>query len=161
MNHCLAQVFSGGLPPRLPEREFVSRSVVFQNLRVIHGDIRRPLIEVTYRIATRGHHIAQQLVRGHYRTGGAVNEARLDVAPGRYEACTIACRERPDAKPFDSLCALVERGFRMPPVAAFLHGASIFGATELSAQSCSPAFSVQKERDEACNEDHDESNGQA
>jgi len=30
----------------------------------------------------------------------------------------------------------------MPPVAVFLHGAGIFSATELSAQSFSPALSV-------------------
>jgi hypothetical protein len=97
------------------------------------------------------------LVRFRYRSGGAVNEARLDSAPGLYEALTIACRERPDVKPLDSLFALFEPSFRMPPVAAFLHGASIFSVTELGAQSFSPALPVQKERGYACNQDHDES----
>jgi hypothetical protein len=46
----------------------------------------------------------------------------------------------------------------MPTVAAFLHGASVFSATELSAQSFSPALSVQEERGDACNENHNESN---
>ena len=81
MNHCLAQFFRAGLPARLPKRDFVSRPVVFQNQWMIHGDIRRHLFKVTYRIATRRHHIAQQLVRFSYRTGGAVNEARLDSSP--------------------------------------------------------------------------------
>jgi hypothetical protein len=31
MNHCLAQIFRVGLPLLLPKRDFVSRSVVFQN----------------------------------------------------------------------------------------------------------------------------------
>jgi hypothetical protein len=158
MNHCLAQFFRAGLPPRLPKRDFVSRSVVFQNQWMIHGDICRSLFKVTYRIAPRGHHITQQLVRFRYRTGGAVNEARLDSAPELYEARTIGRRERPDLKRLDSLCALLEPRFRMPAVAAFLHGASIFGTTELSAQSFSPALSAQKERDDARNENHDESN---
>jgi hypothetical protein len=97
------------------------------------------------------------LVRFRYRTGRAVNEARLDSAPGLYEARTIACRERPDVKLLDSLSALFEPGFRMPPVAACLHGASIFSATELCAQSLRPALSVPKERGDACRENHDES----
>jgi hypothetical protein len=157
VNHCLAQVFRASLPPRLPERYFVSRSVVFQNQWMIHGDICRLLFKVTYRIAPRGHHITQQLVRFRNRTGGAVNKARLDSAPGCYEARTIACRERPDVKPLDSLCALFEPGFRLPAVAAFLHGASIFSITELSAQSSSPTLSMQKERHDAYNQNHDES----
>lgn len=158
MNHCLAQVFRAGLPPRLPKRDVVSRSVVFQNQWMIHGDICRPLFKVTYRIAPRGQHITQQLVRFGYRTGRAVNEARLDSAPGLYEARTIACRERPDVKPFDSMCALFEPGFRMLPVAALLHGASIFRAAELSAESLRPALSLQKQRGDGCNNNHDKSN---
>ena len=158
MNHGLAQVFGAGLPPRLLKGDSVSRSVVFQNQWMVHGDIRRPLFKVTYRIATRGHHITQQLVRFRYRTGGAVNEARLDSAPGLHEARAIACRERPDMTRLDSLCALFEPGFRMPPFAAFLHGASILSATELSAQSFGSALSMQNERGDASNENHNESN---
>jgi hypothetical protein len=157
MNHCLAQVFRGGLPPRLPKRDFVGRPVVFQSQWMIHGDICHLLFKVTYRIASRGHHITQQLVRFRYCTGGAVNEACLDSAPGLYEARTIACCKRPDVKLLNSLCAPFEPGFRMPPVAAFLHGPSIFSITELSAQSFSPALSMQEESGDACNESHDES----
>jgi hypothetical protein len=60
-------------------------------------------------------------------------------------------------KLLDSLCALIEPGFRTPPVAACLHCASIFSVTELCAQSLGPALSVPKERGDACQENHDES----
>ncbi|MFZ0593885.1 MAG: hypothetical protein WAM39_25745, partial [Bryobacteraceae bacterium] len=123
-----------------------------------HGDICRSLFKITYRIAPRGHHITQQLVRFRHRTGGAVNEARLNSAPGLYEARTIGHRERPDLKRLDSLCALLKPSFRMLAVAAFLHGASIFSTTELSAQSFSSALSAQKEHDDGRNENRDESN---
>jgi hypothetical protein len=158
MNHCLAQVFRAGLPPRLPKRDFVSRSVVFENQRMIHGDICRPLFKVAYRIAPRGHHITQQLVRFRYRTGGAVNEAGLDCAPRLHETRSIACCERPDVKLFDSLHTIFEPGFAMPHVATFPYGATIFSAAKLSAQLFGPALSLQNERRDACNESHDESN---
>jgi hypothetical protein len=135
INHCLAQFFRAGTPSRLPKRDFVSRSVVFQNQWMIHGNICCPLFKVAYRIAPRGHHLTQQLVCFRYRTGWAVNEARLDSPPGLYEARTIACSERPDVKRLDSLPALFEPGFRMPSITALLHGAIIFSATELSAQT--------------------------
>jgi hypothetical protein len=74
----------------------------------------------------------------------------LDSTPGLYEARTIACRERPNVKLLDSLGTLFESGFRMPPGAAGLHGASIFSVTELCAQSRGPALPVPKERGDAC-----------
>ena len=124
---------------------------------MIHRDICRPLFEVTYRIAPRGHHITQKLVRFRYGTGRAVNKARLDSAPGLDEARAVGCRKRLDVKLLDSLRALFEPGFGMPPVAAFLHGASIFSATELSAQSCSAALPVHKERRDGCHENRHDS----
>jgi hypothetical protein len=158
MNHCLAQVFRVGLSLGLPKRDCVSGSVVFQNQRMIHRDICRTLFKRTYRVTPRGHDIDQQLVRFRYRVGGAINEARLDCAPGLYEACAIACRELPDVQPLNSLCALFEPGFPMPPVAAFLDCACIFSATELSAKLFRAALSVQKECHDAYKENHDESN---
>jgi hypothetical protein len=58
----------------------------------------------------------------------------------------------------DSLRTLFQPGFPLPPVAAFLHGAGIFRATELSAQSFSPALSAKKERRNAPGQNYDESN---
>jgi hypothetical protein len=37
----------------------VARTVIFENERMIHRDIRGSLFEVSYRITSRGHHIAQ------------------------------------------------------------------------------------------------------
>lgn len=59
MNHRKAQVFRVGLPPRLAKRDVVGGSVILHDQGMVHGDIRRTLFKVTYRIAARGHHIAQ------------------------------------------------------------------------------------------------------
>jgi hypothetical protein len=98
------------------------------------------------------------LVRLGYRAGWAVNEARLDCAPGFYEAPTIACRERPDVKRFDALRTLLELGLRIPPVAVLLDGTIVFRNTELIAQTFSPAFSLEKERGDSGNQNHGKSN---
>jgi len=140
MNHCLAQVFSVGLPQRLPKRDFMGCPVVFQNQWMVHGDICGALFKVAYRVAPRGHHIAKQLVGFRYRTGGAIDEPRLDSAPGLHKARAIAWRERADVESLDSFGTLFEPGFRVPP-APFFHRASVFLATEPSAQFFSPALS--------------------
>jgi hypothetical protein len=160
MNHRLTQFFRAGLPPRLPKGDFMRRPVVFQNQGIIHGDIRRHLFKVTYWIATRRHHIAQQLVRFRNRTGGAVNEARLDSAPGLNEACAISRREGPNVKPLNSLRTLFQSSLAVAPVAAFLQSASVFRATELSAQFFSPPLSKQKEHGNARDEDYEQPNNQ-
>ena len=48
MKHCLAQVFSVGLPTRLPKRDFVGCPVVLQNQWMDHGDICSALFKVAY-----------------------------------------------------------------------------------------------------------------
>src|ERR1700677_4949307 len=58
VNHGLAQVFGTCLPPRLKKRALVGRTIIFENQRVIHGDICRTLFKVPYWIATCGHDIA-------------------------------------------------------------------------------------------------------
>jgi hypothetical protein len=127
---------------------------------MIDGDIGGSLFKVAHRVAPRGHHITQQPVGFRYRTRRAVNEARLDSTPGLNEALTIYWREGTYVKSLHPFCAPVERSFRMPPAAVFLHGSSIFRATELSAQPLGPALSKQNDRGDACNENHDERNDQ-
>ena len=139
MNHCLAQFFRTGLATRLTNCDFVGCTVIFQNRRIVHGDVRRTLFKVAYRIATVGHHIAQQLVGIRYGTSGAVNEPRLHPAPGLDEASTITRTERPDVETLHSICALIEPRFRMSPAPTFLQGAVIFSATKPSAQFCTAA----------------------
>jgi hypothetical protein len=96
MNHALAQFFGAGLSLRLKKRASVGRTVIFENQRVIHGDVCRTLFKVAYRITTRGHHVAYQLVGIRYCASGTVNEPRLDSAPRFHKTRTITRSERPD-----------------------------------------------------------------
>jgi hypothetical protein len=140
VDHRQAQVFRAGLPRHLPKRDVVGRSVILQNQGMIDGDIGRPLFEVTDGIASHGHHVAQQVVRFCHRTCRAVDEARLDSAPGFEEGRPVGQREGPNVKGLNSPCAFFEPGFPVPPGAALLHGAGIFSAFEPSAQSLRPAI---------------------
>jgi hypothetical protein len=157
MDHCLAQVFCAGLPLCLAKRDFVGFSIFFHDQWVVHRDISRALLKVTYGVATRGQHIPQELVGFRYRNGGAIHEPSLDFTPGVFEARTVAGRQRPDAETLDSFSALVESGFRVPPVTAFLHGVGIFSSPELAAQSFGPPFSKKEQPRDSRNQNHNES----
>jgi hypothetical protein len=122
---------------------------------MIHRNICPTLLEITYRIAARGHHIAQQLVGFRYRSSGVVNESSLHPVPGFYEAGTIAWHEWSDMETFDSFFTHFKTGFRNPPVPAFLQGAGIFRA-EPSAQSFSPALLEKYPRCDTDNHNRDE-----
>src|SRR5579863_3765319 len=76
VNHGLSQVFSASQPSRLTKRALVRNPVILKNQWMIHGNIRRPLLEIAYRIAASGHHVAQQLVGVRYGASRAVNEPR-------------------------------------------------------------------------------------
>jgi hypothetical protein len=112
------------------------------------------LFKVADRVTLRGHHIPQQLVRLRYRTGLAINEARLHSAPELHDTRAITCRERMYVRLFDSLFTLFEPRFRLPPTAVLVHGASMFSVPELSAQPSSSTLPEQKKRGDDCNENH-------
>jgi hypothetical protein len=59
VNHSLTQIFCAGLALRLKKRAFVGCTVVLENERMVHRDIRGSLLEVSYRITPRGHHVAK------------------------------------------------------------------------------------------------------
>jgi hypothetical protein len=59
VNHGLTQIFRTGLALRLKKRASVARTVIFENERMIHRDIRGSLFEVSHRITSRGHYVTQ------------------------------------------------------------------------------------------------------
>jgi hypothetical protein len=140
----LTQVFGTRLSTRLPKRSLVSGTVVVENQRVVDGDIRDALFKVAHRIATRGHHIVKQLVGLRDGASRTVDKVGLDSAPSLDKSSTIGGSERPDVQAVHALCALVQHGFRCPPVSAFFYGARIFGSAELRAKSFGPAFPNRK-----------------
>ena len=100
--------------------------VIFYHQWMVHGDVRRALFKVTYRVTAAGHHVAEQLVGLGYRTFGVVNELRLNLAPGRKVELPVVGRELPDCETLNTSLSLLEPGFSLPSPPAFLDGAGIF-----------------------------------
>src|SRR6202035_5683785 len=109
---------------------------------MIHQDIRGSLFEVSYRIPSRGHHVAQQLVGIRYGATGAVNESRLYFGPRVDKPRTIALRQLLNLQGLHAVSSLVEYRFCFPLAPAFFHGAGILRTTKLSAQSFRSASTI-------------------
>jgi hypothetical protein len=77
MNHGLAQIFRACQPPRLANCCVVGRTIIIENQWMIRRDISYTLLKIAYRIAARGHHIAQQLVGVGDCASWAINKPRL------------------------------------------------------------------------------------
>src|ERR1700676_386530 len=127
--------------------------VIFYNQWMVHGDVRRALFKVTYRITAGGHHVAEQLVGLGYGTFGVVNELRLNLAPGRKVELPVAWRELPDCETLNTFLSLLEPGFPLPSPPAFLDSAGIF-RSESCAQSFRSAFTNKKPNGDACDQRH-------
>jgi hypothetical protein len=154
VNHGLAQVFGVGLSPRLKNSALMGGTVVFENQGMIHGNVRGTLFKVSDRIAARGHNVAQKLIGIRHGGPGAVNEPSLDPAPRLDKPHTIAWSEWLDAQALDSFRALIKRRFCFLAAPAFLHGAGVFCAAKLSAQSFRPAFTSEKPNSDTCSYQH-------
>jgi hypothetical protein len=122
------------------------------------SDIRCTLFKVAYRIAACRHHFAQQLIGFGYCISGTVNEPRLHLAPGLYEASTIARTERLDVETLHPICALIEPRLCMLPAIALLQSPVIFSIAKPSAQFFTTALSTKNhcgsDRDRNHNHNH-------
>jgi hypothetical protein len=156
MNHGLTQVFGAGLAPHLKKRGLMACPVILENERMIHGEIRRTMLKVTDWIATRGHHVAQELVSIREGAAGAVNEPGLNSGPGLDESRTIARGQRPDVHGLHVIGAFVKQRLCFPLAPAFFHGAGILSAAKLSAESLRPAFPGEKRNGDACGQHHND-----
>ena len=135
VNHSLPQIFCAGLTLRLKERALVGCTVVFENERMIHRDIRGPLFAESYRITSRGHHVAHELIGIRYGAAGAVNESCLYFRPSVDKSRTIVLSQLSDVQVLHPVGSLVEDRFRLPLAPAFFHCAGVLSAAKLSAKS--------------------------
>jgi hypothetical protein len=80
----------------------------------------------------------------------------LNSGPRFDKPRTIARSERPDVKALHAFCALVKRRFCFLPAPAIFHGARIFSAAKLSAESLRSAFLNKKRNGDACGQHHND-----
>src|SRR3954462_1468718 len=78
MNERLTLLLGARIPVSVGEMNGVSRSVVFDNSRMIDRDVGCTLIEIVNRITALTHHLGEKSVRVVQCTRGVVDECSLD-----------------------------------------------------------------------------------
>jgi hypothetical protein len=106
----LAHFLRAGFAPVAAQRQRASGAVVLHDDRVINGQVGRTPIEVFKGVATRGHHLGDELIGFPHGGGGVVHKARLDATPFAGKRIGLIVSELVQVEAADALSALSKDG---------------------------------------------------
>jgi len=81
VDHCLTHFFRAGFPPLPSQRECAGDAVILNDHRMVNGQIVRTPIEVFKGVATRSHHLGDELIGFAHGVVRVVHKARLNTTP--------------------------------------------------------------------------------
>lgn len=99
---------------------------------MVNRNVGSPLLEITQRVATGAHHLANEGVSLADSCHGFVDEPRLNAPPGLTEALALGSIQQPYVQAFDSLFSSFEVGLGPPLVAALGDCLVVLGAEALA-----------------------------
>jgi hypothetical protein len=128
VNHRLPHVFRTCLALRVSHSNIVSSSVVFDNERVIDGEIRGTLLELGHWVPASRHYLLNKLICFRQCTLGIVDESALDLLPGCYKIRPSRRWQFVYLETLYSFCEFLEFRFRLRLAACFFNCSLVFGA---------------------------------
>ena len=108
----LPHFFGAGFATLASRRERARGSVILNNHWMIDRQIGRAEVKILQRVATRGHHLGNQLVGLADGSTGIVDEPRLDATPFAGKCAGLFVRERVQFETADARCALSQNRVR-------------------------------------------------
>ena len=112
VDHCLPHFFRAGFPALPPQRERASGTVILNDHWMVDGQVGRAPIEVFKRVATRSHHLGDELVGFPHGAVRVVHEAGLDATPFAGKRAGLFVSELVQVETADALGALSQNGVR-------------------------------------------------
>ena len=112
VDNCLPHFFRANLPPPPSQRERASGAVILHDHWMVDGHVGRTPIEVFQRVATRSHHLGDELVGFTHGAVRVVHEARLDATPFAGKRAGLFVSELVQVETADALGALSQNGVR-------------------------------------------------
>lgn len=89
MDHRFSQLFGAGLAAPVPNCYCVGDAIVLDDHRVIYRYIRGALFEITNRIATSFHHIADEPIGFPYCAFRVIDKSGLLTSPRLRESTSV------------------------------------------------------------------------
>jgi hypothetical protein len=113
VDHCLTHLFCAGFTPLPSQRECASGPVVLDDHRMVNGQVVRTPIKVFKGVATRSHHLGDELIGVAHGALGVVHKARLNTAPFAGKRIGLIVSELAQVETADALGALPQNGVSM------------------------------------------------
>ena len=139
VDHCLTHFFRAGFPALPPQRERASGAVILNDHRMVDGQVGRTPIEVFKGVATRSHHLGDELVGFAHGAVRVVHKARLDATPFAGKRVGLILSELVQVETADALGALSQNRVRTCGTDS-LNGSFVLGSkTFAQVHALSPA----------------------
>jgi len=106
VDHCLTHFFSAGFTLLPSQCECASSAVILNDHRMINGHVVRSPIEVFKGVATRSHHLRDQLIGFAHGAVRVVDKARLNATPFADKRIGLILSELAQVETADALGAL-------------------------------------------------------
>jgi hypothetical protein len=126
VDHCLTHFFRAGFIALPPQRQCASGAIVLHDDRMIHREVVRTAIEVFEGVATRGHHLRDELIGFAHSPFRVIDKAGLNATPFAGECIGLVLTELAQVETTDTIGAFPENGFSAC-LADGLNGSLILG----------------------------------
>ena len=108
----LTHFFRASFVAMPPQRQCASGAIVLHDDRMIHGQVVRTLLEIFEWIASRGHHVRNELIGFAHGAFRVVDKARLNTPPFAGECIGLILRQLAQVETTDTISAFPENGVR-------------------------------------------------
>jgi hypothetical protein len=108
VDHRLTHFLSAGFPPLPSQRERASGAVILNDHRMVNRHVVRTPIEVFEGVATRSHHLGDELIGFADGVVRVVHEARLNATPFAGKRIGLSLSELAQVETADAFGALLQ-----------------------------------------------------
>ncbi len=143
VDHCLTHFFRAGFPSLPSQRECASGAVILNDHRMINRQVVRTPIEIFEGVATRSHHLGDELIGFAHGAVRVIHKARLNATPFAGKRIGLILSELAQVETADALGALPQNGVSTCG-ADSLNGSFVLGSkafaqvSRVGAGSCKP-----------------------
>ena len=110
VDHCLTHFFRAGFAALPSQRESASGTVILNDHRMVNRQVGSTPIEVFKGVATRSHHLGDELIGFAHGTFRVVHKARLNATPFAGKRIGLILSELVQVETADAVGALPQNG---------------------------------------------------